>query len=265
MNSGDLCVCSWITLCLSKLPLTWGFVFAKVWLVPGSARQPGPSDRVVRREPPGFRRAETGSVHEVEAAPGGARSHCSAATSVRVTGCGERRGDGAARHGGTPTAPEGRRPDGATAIGTGNRVSVNGVRAAGRATGSGSGPRAGQPDLGSAPETAVGQPTGPSRSGHRRRATGGGADRQRSRATGGPGHNGHRPPRLAARRAMCRSSGRLTPEDRPVVDRPTFRGAPGGCAGAIRQHRPGLFTVLPARCARGRPPGRSRPPVAEPR
>ena len=37
---------------------------------------------------------------------------------------------------------------------------------------------------------------------------------------------------------------RLTPEDRPVVDRPTFWEAPGGCAGAGRQHRPGPFNVF---------------------
>src|SRR5690606_12111039 len=48
------------------------------------------------------------------------------------------------------------------------------------------------------------------------------------------GRKGHRPPRLRARRAMCRSSGRLTPEDRPVVDRSTFRVSPG----RVRRRKP---------------------------
>jgi hypothetical protein len=64
-----------------------------------------------------------------------------------------------------------------------------------------------------------------------------------------PGSPGHRVKTGIARRAFghdgrCEVERRLTPEDRPVVDRPTFRVAPGGCAGASRPHRPGLFTVL---------------------
>ncbi len=56
------------------------------------------------------------------------------------------------------------------------------------------------------------------------------------RATGGDrAGKGHCPPPLRERRAMCRSSGRLAPEDRPMVDRPTSgrprEGAPAsvGC------------------------------------
>ena len=93
-----------------------------------------------------------------------------------------------------PNCSRGQRIGGAIGVGTGNRVSVNGARPLGRATGSesnfGNGGSGNRPDR-------VG--------GHRRRATGGGAE-----ATGSgnrqPGHNGHRPPSLRARRAMCRSS-----------------------------------------------------------
>ncbi len=184
-------------------------------------------------------------------------------TSIRATGCGEQRGDrfvepvrgatrGAGRRGNGPTTSW--EDPNSTHEGHGPRrhqrwhgqpgQRERHHRAMGRATGPG-------PALGE----EVGQPAAEPGGGTVRRATGGGTERQRGRATGSPGHNGHRPPRLTARRAMCRSSGRLTPEDRPVVDHPNLRGAPGGCAGASRQHRPGLFTVfIRVRCAHLRAP-----------
>ena len=63
----------------------------------------------------------------------------------------------------------------------------------------------------------------------------------------------------------CEVERRLTPEDRPVVDRPTFRVAPGGCAGASRPHRPGLFTVFgPVRNVSGTIRSHRRPESALP-
>jgi hypothetical protein len=115
-------------------------------------------------------------------------------------------------HGGTPTAPEDLRFGGAIGVGTGNRVSVNGARSLGRATGSessfGNGGRA-TDQTGS--------------KGHRCRVTGGGA------IGTGPGNrcrveNGHRPPCLRARRAMCRSRRRLTPGVRVQCPRRCFAG-----------------------------------------
>lgn len=197
MNSGDLCVCSWITLCLSKSLLTWGFASAKVCLVPGSARQPGPRDRVFRRGPSGRWRRKTLTAHEAGAAPDGMRSHefrgderpgnrerRAAGRALRRTGPTACRGSRAAgqrveHRGGTPTAPEDTFGPGVTGVGTGNRVSVNGANS----------------------ETEVGQPIRPSRAapipGNRR-----GRQQQRGRATGDRAANGHRPPSLAARRAM---------------------------------------------------------------
>jgi hypothetical protein len=74
---------------------------------------------------------------------------------------------------GHPNCTRGRRIGGAIGVGTGNRVSVNGARAVGRATGSES--NFGNGGSGDRSDRA---------GGHRRRVTGGGADRQRSRATG---------------------------------------------------------------------------------
>jgi hypothetical protein len=95
---------------------------------------------------------------------------------------------------GHPNCSRGRRTGGAIGVGTGNRVSVNGARPLGRATGSES--NFGNGGSGNRSDRA---------GGHRRRATGGGAD---GNGSGQPetGPNGHRPPSLRARRAMCRSS-----------------------------------------------------------
>lgn len=190
VNSGDLCVCSWITLCLSTYPLTWGFPSAIVCLVPGSARQPEPRDRVFRRGPSGRWRRKTLTAHEVGAAPDGARSHefrgderpgnrerRAAGRPLRRTGPTACRWSRAAGQRieyrwGTPTAPEETFDPGVTGVGTGNRVSVNG------ATGQGTGNRT-RAQLGdggrATDQTEPGAP--------RFRATGGGAS---SNGTGQP-------------------------------------------------------------------------------
>ena len=151
--------------------MTWGYPFAKVCDVPGSARQPELDDRVLRTKPSGRGKGKTALVHEAEATPDGARSHApkrrapgnrggerrgsSTATSTgqperravgqrfeapshRLAGGHGQRGTGRG-HGGTPTAPA--EPFGSEASsndGTGNRVSVNGARTLVRATGAGS-------------------------------------------------------------------------------------------------------------------------------
>ena len=102
-------------------------------------------------------------------------------------------------------------------------------------------------DRASTPVTEVGQPA----EGVGAAVTAGFARWSRSKAagSGSPGRlaeKGHRPPRPLRGTTtgdVNRSRRRLTPEDRPVVDRSTFWVAPGGCAGASRPHRPGLFSL----------------------
>jgi hypothetical protein len=78
--------------------------------------------------------------------------------------------------------------------------------------------------------------------------------RQQGRATGRLAEKRHRPPDSLGSTTgdVFRSRRRLTPVDRPVVDRSTFRAAPGGCACSGRRHRPGPLSFS------GRPHGRDR-------
>jgi hypothetical protein len=243
---GDDPVCPGITLGIQKYPLTWGYPFAKVSDVPGSARQPGLDDRVFRATPSGRARGKTAPVHEAEATPGGARSHAAkrrapgnrgderrssfGAPSSRLAGGHGQRGTGRG-HGGTPTAPE--EPFGSEASpneGTGNRVSVNGARMLVRATGAGS-------SFGNGGRFA--DKTGSK--GHRCRATGSGAI----------GCGAGQPETVAnmgiARRAFGHD-GRCVGRAKANARRSTSGGwsqhreAPGGCAGARRPHRPGRLT-----------------------
>lgn len=212
----------------------------------------------------------TSAVHEVEAAPGGARSHV-----LRGT---ERPGDRAPRTEkfgptapGYPNYPGGGGPA-ASSDDTGNRVSVNGgegqrVRATGdraptpatevgqpaevvgeapcRATGraprdDGPGDRGPGPDSGDGDRATDRR----GRGGEQRRVTdgcdpkaAGPGDRSTGRKAASPAGL----PREHDGRCIW-SRRRLTPVDRPVVDRSTFRVAPGGCAGSGRRHRPGLLS-----------------------
>ena len=59
----------WITLGIQNYLLTCGFVSAKVCSVPGSARTPGPRDRVFRDRPSGRSRRKTDPAHDAEAGP----------------------------------------------------------------------------------------------------------------------------------------------------------------------------------------------------
>jgi hypothetical protein len=191
----------------------------------GERTPTGTEDRVFRATPPGEARRRTLRFTRRRRLRSGREATRSKATSTgqpgrrveghasmhRAAGLPEATGNAATEqvnHGSTPTATEvrgsGRHDDG-----TGNRVSVNGATLRDRAT-----------DSGATLSTGVGQPTN-RLEGHRHRATGGGAIGN-GPGNRKPGHNGHRPPCLRARRAMCRSMRRLTPEGRPVVDRPTF-------------------------------------------
>ena len=181
---------------------------AKVSLVPGSARQTEPRERVFRgrlradregkrarptrrkrlregreataseRRAPGNRSGErrsTASQHRVAGSP--------ATTGGEATDSSDR--------GSTPTATSARRFGGATAFGTGNRVSVNGARVASRV----------RPERDSTPFRSLGQPSRRG-GGHRLRFAG---VALRGSEPGSPGDratNGHRPPSLRARRAM---------------------------------------------------------------
>lgn len=156
-------------------------------------------------------RRKTCPVHEVQAAPGGARSHCFRATS---TGQPERRAEEHAashRASGSPRATE----DGAAAL---HRVTGSPV-----ATGSGA---AGSTSRGGTPTAASVRRTGgvtkrrhgqPCRGGRCQRSLSrvrperwpgafpvrrGGTERQRAGFARSSSQNGHRPPSLRARRAM---------------------------------------------------------------
>ena len=160
--------------------MTWGYPSAKVSDVPGSARQPGPDDRVFRATPSGRARGKTAPVHEAEATPDGARSHAPKRRAPGNRG-GERRGTASRpRAAGLPEATGSEAPAEATGApqlhprtlrseappsdGTGNRVSVNGARTLVRATGAGS-------SFGNGGRFADKTDS----RWHRRRATGGGA------------------------------------------------------------------------------------------
>jgi hypothetical protein len=184
-NSGDSRKLSGITLGIRKYPLTWDYASANVSPVPGSARQPGPKDRVFGATPSGRATRKTTSAHEAEATPDGARSHAPkrrapgfperrAEGQLRCTGTSVRRRLRTAKHGpkvtGAPQLLSRSQDRGAIGDGTGNRVSVNGARPLGRATGPES--NSGNGGSGQTDPDRVG--------GHRRRATGGGADRSRT-------------------------------------------------------------------------------------
>ena len=79
--------------------MTWDYTFANVSPVPGSARQPGPKDRVFGATPSGRARRKTTSAHEAEATSDGARSH---APKRRAPGFPERRAEGQLRCTETP-------------------------------------------------------------------------------------------------------------------------------------------------------------------
>lgn len=211
--------------------MTWYFSSASVSLVPGSARQPGPGDRVERRTPPGDPSPITGSVHEAEAGPDGARSHSLWVPSSRATGshghrvtgprpkehpnCSRRRGSATSiiRWHGKPGQRERRREATEPACRqTGPRLRQRGpVRRAAssgrhsrRETGGNARaqrsrvadrPGAQLRDEGrfADPRTAVAADIGRPMDG---------VERQRVRATGLTAENGHRPPNLWVRRAM---------------------------------------------------------------
>lgn len=69
MFPGDQRKVRWITLCIQNYLLTSGFASAKVCSVPGSARTPGPRDRVFRDRPSGRSRRKTDPAHDAEAGP----------------------------------------------------------------------------------------------------------------------------------------------------------------------------------------------------
>lgn len=219
------------------------------------------------------------------AVPVGARSHSSAVPGGRATG---HRGGGATNgpgRGSTPTAPE---------VDDRRRQRWHGQPGQ-RERRRGPTGRATDTEV-RAPATGIGRPIRPGRGRLRHRATGGGAVGQRvpgNRQTGlrlrrrglgdrpswsgrrlrsgdrrqasngtGPARPDDRRQTGIARRAFGHdgrcdwSRRRLTPEDRPVVDRSTFGLAPGGCAGASRQHRPGPLSF--SRRLRWRPATRPR-------
>lgn len=124
-NPGDWWKLPGITLGIRKYLLTWCLWSATVSTRTGERTPTGVGHRVRRARPSGRPSRGTDPIHEVEAAPDGARSHV-----LRGTGSpGDRR---------SRTAEQGRRREGTPTVlgaeirrrqrdGTGDRVSVNGV------------------------------------------------------------------------------------------------------------------------------------------
>lgn len=274
-NVGDCEEVRGITLCIRKYPLTWCFVFAKVCLVPVSAAPTGAERASLSRTSFGAdregKRARSTRCKRLR------EGREATASERRAPGdrSGERRSNATShRASGSPMATEDRaarthRTSGSPLV-TGERAArthrVAGSPAATGDRATGSSDRGGTPTApaarrhGGVHDVWHGQPG----QRERRRACEPGSPGAEARSSssvrrGGvigsePGSPGHRVKTGIARRAFghdgrCEVERRLTPEDRPVVDRPTFRVAPGGCAGASWLHRPGLFTVL------GRRPG----------